>query len=308
MHNEPVGAAIIALAIPTDFGLLHGQQIPGPDAKMFWLDGSKDIWLTGDNLMSEHTVRAVLKRRSDDTQRVIRRRREHTVTQVAARRRSRWLLAVATLIVLIIIAVLAYSGWLVSQASSRFSADREAALSGANGPSLNLQSTTQFLPNTLLAAVDPNFYSNGLTGVSPVTAQLVRLYFPDAPAPAVDLMSVALQIRYSRTDILETLIDDVPMGIAGGRPVRGFAAASETYFQKPFVQLQPQDIALLVALAVNPGIGDPRQNAAKALALRNQVLQMDAQQGVLSQVQADAFKKTPLALASTEFAKLPSAH
>lgn len=258
--------------------------------------------------MSEHTVRAVLKRRSDDTQRVIRRRREHTVAHMGGRRRVFILWAVLVLVVLIIVALLAYSGWLVSAVNSRFATDREATLTGAHGTSLNLQSTTQFLPNTLLAASDPNFYSNSTTTVSPVTARLVRWYFPGVSAPATALMTVALQIHYSRTDLLEAFINDVPMGSADGRALRGFAAASMAYYQKPFVQLQPQDIALLVALAVNPGFGDPRQDPARALVLRNDVLQMDAQQGVLSQAQVDAFKKTPLELASTEPAKPPPAH
>lgn len=258
--------------------------------------------------MSEHTVRAVLKRRSDDTQRVIRRRREHTVARVENRRRTFVVWAVLLLVVLVIVAVLAYSGWLVSEANNRFAADRAASLSGAHGPVLSLSTTTQFLPNTLLAATDPDFYSNSTTTVSPVTARLVHWYFPGVSAPAAALMTVALQIRNSRTDILEAFINDVPMGSVGGRPVRGFAAASTAYFQKPFVQLQPQDIALLVSLAVNPGAGDPSQNPSKALTLRNKVLQMDAQQGVLSQAQADTFKKTPLGLASPEPTSPPPAH
>lgn len=258
--------------------------------------------------MSEHTVRAVLKRRSDDTQRVIRRRREHTVARAGNRRRTFLIWAVLVLVLLIIIAVLAYSGWLVSEVNNRFTADREAGLTGANGPTLSLNTTTQFLPNTLLAATDPNFYSNSTTTVSPITARLVQWYFPGVSAPATALMTIALQIRNSRTDILNTFINDVPMGTAAGRPLRGFAAAGTAYFQKPFVQLQPQDIALLVSLAVNPGVGDPRQDPARALALRNDVLQMDAQQGVLSQVQADTFKKTPLGLASPEPTPQPPAH
>lgn len=258
--------------------------------------------------MSEHTVRAVLKRRSDDTQRVIRRRREHTVVRAGNRRRTFLIWAVLVVVLLIIIAVLAYSGWLVSEVNNRFTADREAGLSGAHGATLSLNTTTQFLPNTLLAATDPNFYSNSTTTASPVTARLVQWYFPGASAPATALMAIALQIRNSRTDILDTFINDVPMGTVAGRPIRGFAAAGTMYFQKPFVQLQPQDIALLVALAVNPGVGDPRQDPSRTLALRNDVLQMDAQQGVLSQVQVDTFKKTPLGLASPEPKPLPPAH
>ncbi|MGH8402089.1 MAG: hypothetical protein ACRESO_01605, partial [Gammaproteobacteria bacterium] len=71
----------------------------------------------------------------------------------------------------------------------------------------------------------------------------------------------------------------------------------QVYFKKPYAQLQPQDVALLVALAAYPDDFDPRLNASQTLTLRNAVLQEDAQQGVLSQAQVDAFKKSPLDLA-----------
>ncbi|MGH8280685.1 MAG: transglycosylase domain-containing protein [Gammaproteobacteria bacterium] len=247
--------------------------------------------------MGEHTIREVLKRRSDDTQRVIRRRREHATQKSGTHRGSRRVLFITVIIILVILAVVAYSGWLISQVNERFSADRGANAAGSNGLSLSLQATTQFLPNTLLAATDPNFYNNSNINVSPLTARLVRMYFPNASIPATNLMVVALQYRYSRTDILETYINDVNLGKNAGQPIRGFASASQVYFKKPFAQLQPQDVALLVALAAYPDDFDPRLNAGQALTLRNAVLQEDAQQGVLSQAQVDAFKKSPLDLA-----------
>lgn len=247
--------------------------------------------------MGEHTIREVLKRRSDDTQRVIRRRRDRALQKTSVRRRSYGVLIVVIVIVLAIIVALVYSGWLVNQASERFSSDRAANMVGSNGANLNLQSTTQFLPNTLLAAVDPNFYNASNMTVSPVTQRLVSMYFPDSSDLAVKIMGMALQYRYSRTDILETFINDVPVGTDKNRPVRGFASASQAYFNKPFVELQPQDIALLVALVTGPAATDPRLDTAKTLSLRNSVLQLDAQQTVLSQAQAELLKKTPLDLA-----------
>lgn len=247
--------------------------------------------------MGEQTIREILKRRSDDTQRVIRRRRDRAVKRSSTQRRSYSVLIVVAIIILVILAAIAYSGWLVSQVNDRFTTDRVANAAGRNGLVLNLQATTQFLPNTLLAATDPNFYNNSNMTVSPLTSRLVRMYFPDVSAATVSLMVVALQYGYSRTDILETFINDVGMGMDNGRPIRGFANASQAYFRKPFVQLQPQDIALLVALANHSANFDPRRDSGQALALRNAVLQMDADQAVLSQAQVDTFKKLPLDLA-----------
>ncbi|MGA9856031.1 MAG: transglycosylase domain-containing protein [Gammaproteobacteria bacterium] len=246
--------------------------------------------------MGEHTIREILKRRSDDTQRVIRQRRERATKSAHRSGRSYWFWSIFLLVILAIISTLAYAGWLAREVNDRFLADRAANAAGINGVSLTLQSTTQFLPNTLLAATDPNFYNNSNLTISPVTGQLIRIYFPDDSSFAVTVMALALQFGYSRTDILETYINDIIFGRNAGQPIRGFATASQVYFKKPFALLQPQDMALLVALATDPESIDPRTNPGRALAMRNAVLQMDAQQEVLSQAQVDAFKKTPLGI------------
>jgi len=147
-----------------------------------------------------------------------------------------------------------------------------------------------------LAATDPNFYNDSNLTISPLTSRLVRMYFPNDSRFAVTIKSVALQYGFSRTDLLETYINDISLGMSAGQPIRGFASASQVYFKKPFAQLQPQDMALLVALATDPDNVDPRTNPERALAMRNAVLQLDAQQDVLSQEQVDAFKKSPLDL------------
>ena len=246
--------------------------------------------------MGEHTIREILKRRSDDTQRVIRQRRDRATKSAHRSGRSYWGWSIFLLGVLAMIATIAYAGWLTREVNDRFLVDRAANAAGVNGVGLTLQSTTQFLPNTLLAATDPNFYNNNNLTISPLTSQLIRIYFPDDSSFAVTVKALALQFGYSRTDILETYINDISFGKNSSQRIRGFASASQAYFKKPFAQLQPQDMALLVALVSEPESIDPRTNPARALAMRNAVLQMDAQQEVLSQTQVDAFKKTPLDL------------
>ncbi|MBU6470864.1 MAG: transglycosylase domain-containing protein [Gammaproteobacteria bacterium] len=244
--------------------------------------------------MGERTIREVLKRRSEDTQRVLQQQRSAKTSGL--RRRARGLRSMLIVIVVIIAAVLAYSGWLVNQAINRFAADRVANLTSGNNVALELHSAVQFLPDTLLAATDPNFYNVGNMSVSPLTRRLVRIYFPNSPSVTADLMAIALQYTYSRTDILQNFINEVPVGLDHDRPVHGFAAAGQVYFKKPFAQLQPQDVALLVALATGSTM-DPRADPARALILRNAVLQQDVEQQVLNQAQANLFKKTPLDLA-----------
>lgn len=239
--------------------------------------------------MGEHTIREVLKRRSSATQRELQKRRE----QVIRDKRSRAPWVVLAVIVLAIAGVAVYANMLVNKISDRFTADL-VQHNAHPVDNISLQSATAFLPNTLLAAIDPGFYDAGATTVSPVTRRLVRSYFPDASTLAVRGMAITAQFKFSRTDILETYINDVHLGQAGDRSIVGFIAGSQAYFHKPFAQLQPQEIALLVAIASNPEQNDPRRFPAKALTSRNEVLQLDVEQTVLSQDQADVLSKMPL--------------
>ena len=247
--------------------------------------------------MGEHTIREILKRRSDDTQRVIRQRRDRATKKAHRPVKSYWGVSVLLLVILTVLVAILYIGWQARMVDNRFLSNRAEIAVGKNGLYLSLQSTTQFLPNTLLAAIDPNFYNNGIFTVSPITAHLVQLYYQKDSHYSAIIKVMALQFSFSRTDILETYINDVEFGLYSGRPIRGFASASQEYFRKPFAQLQPQDMALLIALATSQDKIDPRADPKRAMELRNTVLQMDAQQDVLSQSQVDTFKKTPLDVA-----------
>ncbi|HET7921521.1 MAG TPA: transglycosylase domain-containing protein [Gammaproteobacteria bacterium] len=239
--------------------------------------------------MGEHTIREVLKRRSSATQRELQKRREQGMRE----RRSRVPLLVLTAIVLILVAAAVYGGIQVRNVSGRFVQDL-AQQSAHPASSINLQSATAFLPNSVLAILDPSFYDASATTLSPVTQGLVQVYFPEASGIGLRVMITSLQLRFNRSAILEAYINDVPMGSDHGKPVIGLAAASQAYFRKPFAQLQPQEIALLVAMMRAPDTLDPRRFPDKALAARNAVLQADAQQTVLSQDQADLLSKLPL--------------
>jgi len=240
--------------------------------------------------MGEHTIREILKRRSPETQRAMQRRRDLAAGGSA---RKAWMpKLIAVLAVLGILAGIGYLGYMAHVAGQRFATDKAARNSSGNV--LTVSGTTEFLPNTLLAALDPNFYaSSGMNGTA-LTHRLLRLYYPDAQGLVIRVMAVALEAQYPKTDLMEALINDAPMGGDAAHPVKGLGAASLFYFGKPFAQLAPQDIALLVALMSDPQNLDPRSHPDKALGARNAVLQADLQQNVLSQAQVDGLSKLPL--------------
>ena len=238
--------------------------------------------------MGEHTIREILRRRSPETQRAMQRRRE--LAGGSGENSHRIMVG----LFVVVLALLFSGGYLVyvaHGASQRFSTDK--ALRVGKSDNLTLNSVTEFLPNTLLATVDPAYYnSGGLTGTV-LTRRLVRAFYPSASNLSTRAMAVGLESGYTKTDILEAFINDVPMGGDAAHPVKGFAAASRYYFGKPFALLAPQDIALLVAIAARPGL-DPRSDPQQALDARNLVLQADKSQNVLAEAVVNGLTKLPL--------------
>jgi penicillin-binding protein 1B len=136
-------------------------------------------------------------------------------------------------------------------------------------------------------------------GASTITQQLIRNLFLSRDQNMgrklnEALMSVLLEMHYSKTRILEAYINEVFLGQQGSQAVRGFAAASEFYFGRRLEYLRPQEVALLVGLVKGPSQFDPRRYPDRALARRNLVLDQFAQTGLLTPDQAKAAQATPL--------------
>jgi len=234
--------------------------------------------------MGEHTIREILRRRSPDTQRAMKRRRELAGVSGGGS------LLPKLIALVVLLAVLGYVGYLGLQAHN--AGQRFAAAKAAENQPLTLAGVTEFLPNTLLASMDPAFYSPSTMNGAALTKRLLRTYFPSASSLELRVMAVSIESQYSKTDIMESFINQVKMG-GSTHPAQGIAAASTAFFGRPFAQLAPQDIALLVALLQDSDL-DPIAAPDQALAARNVVLQADLQQNVLSQAQVDNLSKLPL--------------
>ncbi|MEW9623951.1 penicillin-binding protein 1B [Rhodanobacter geophilus] len=136
-------------------------------------------------------------------------------------------------------------------------------------------------------------------GASTLTQQLVRNLFLSRQQTFTRkineaLMSLLLELHYSKDRILEAYVNEVFLGQQGGQAVHGFAAASEFYFGRPLRDLRPQEVAMLVGLVKGPSYYDPRRYPDRALARRNLVLQEFADTGLLSAAQAKAAQATSL--------------
>ncbi|WP_426662994.1 penicillin-binding protein 1B [Rhodanobacter aciditrophus] len=136
-------------------------------------------------------------------------------------------------------------------------------------------------------------------GASTLTQQLVRNLFLSRRQTLTRkvneaLMSLLLEMHYSKDRILEAYINEVFLGQQGDQAVHGFAAASEFYYGRPLRDLRPQEIAMLVGLVKGPSYYDPRRYPDRALSRRNLVLQEFADTGLLTPEQARAAQATPL--------------
>ncbi|MEJ2060136.1 MAG: penicillin-binding protein 1B [Gammaproteobacteria bacterium] len=108
------------------------------------------------------------------------------------------------------------------------------------------------------------------------------------------VMALLLTAHYSKDEIMETFMNEVYLGQDGQRSIHGVGLASEFYFEKPVSALDLSQQALLIALVRGPSYYDPRLHSKRALARRNLVLRIMAQQGVITDAQAHEAESRPL--------------
>jgi penicillin-binding protein 1B len=131
-------------------------------------------------------------------------------------------------------------------------------------------------------------------GGSTLTQQLVKSYFLDSRRTfrrkyREAVMAVALELRYDKQELLHAYVNEIYLGQQGVRAIHGFGLASEFYFGKYLSQLEPHEIALLVALVKGPSYYDPRRHPERARERRNLVLATMAEFGIVdAQAAADA--------------------
>ena len=136
-------------------------------------------------------------------------------------------------------------------------------------------------------------------GGSTLTQQLVKSYFLDSRQNLTRkvreaLMAVALESRFGKADLMNAYINEIFLGQDGDRAIHGFGLASQFYFGKPLAELDLSEVAVMVAIVRGPSYYDPRRHAQRALARRNLVLKLMAEQGVVSQTAAQAAAARPL--------------
>ena len=138
-------------------------------------------------------------------------------------------------------------------------------------------------------------------GGSTLTQQLVKNFYlsnrRDLSRKITEaMMSVLLELHYSKAEILETYINEVYLGQSGPRQIHGFALASQHYFKRPLTQLQTTEIALLVGLVKGASYYNPWRHPERAKSRRATVLDILQDQELISPTVAARAKQAPLGI------------
>ncbi|WP_313085693.1 penicillin-binding protein 1B [Pseudomonas sp.] len=184
---------------------------------------------------------------------------------------------------------------------------------------IQLDQAPPYLVDTLVAVEDRDFFDH--FGVSPksiaravwvnltagevrqggstLTQQLVKNFYLSnerslSRKATEAMMAVLLELHYDKNEILEAYLNEVFLGQDGNRAIHGFGLASQYFFGRPLPELKVQHVALLVGMVKGPTYYNPRRHPERALERRNLVLDLLAEQGVLSPEAAATAKQAPL--------------
>ena len=194
---------------------------------------------------------------------------------------------------------------------------------------VNIDEVPSFLLDTLINIEDRKFYSHSgvsvlsimraalaniqagsrVQGGSTLTQQLVKNFFLSNEKTFVRkineaFMSIILELRYEKKEILEAYLNEVYLGQQGRLAIHGFGLASYFYFAKPLDELNKGEIAFLVGLVKGPSYYDPRRFPDRAKTRRDVVLNSLTDIGVLNRDDANKYKTKAVEVQSKKTAAL----
>jgi penicillin-binding protein 1B len=141
-----------------------------------------------------------------------------------------------------------------------------------------------------------------LRGGSTITQQLVKNTFltPEkTPRRKVSewFMSVALERRLSKDQILTLYLNDVSLGQRGSFAIHGVPEASRLFFSKDVTNVTLSEAATIAGVIQSPSRLSPFNNPERAIERRNVVLEAMADSGYISADAAARATREPLQLA-----------
>jgi penicillin-binding protein 1A len=171
--------------------------------------------------------------------------------------------------------------------------------------------------NAFISAEDKNFYvhrgfdpegilraayvflqgSKRVQGASTITQQVAKNFLLtnertfDRKIKEI-LLSLRIESAYSKDKILELYLNEIYLGLSN----YGVAAAALNYFDKSVHELTIAEVAYLAALPKEPSALNPFRNHDRAVDRRNYVIGRMAEDGYITQDQAQKARAEPLAV------------
>ena len=167
-------------------------------------------------------------------------------------------------------------------------------------------------PIRIAGAVFTNIFGDRpyLVGGSTITQQLARNFFLTeqmieeqqtrqrsyARKVLEQFMSIVLETKATKDEILELYLNDVYLGHRGSFALHGVAEASKIYFAKDVRNLTLSECALLAGVIQSPQIHSPFNNPGRAKERRNVVLRAMVDAGYITADAAERAQKEPIAV------------
>jgi len=167
-------------------------------------------------------------------------------------------------------------------------------------------------PIRIVGAAFTNAFGNRpyLVGGSTITQQLARNLFLTEQMleeqqtrqrsyvrkALEQFMSLVLETRASKDDILELYLNDVYLGHRGSFALHGVAEASKIYFAKDVRNLTLSEAALLAGVIQSPQVHSPFNNPERARDRRNVVLRAMVDAGYITDDAAARAQQEPIAV------------
>ena len=156
-------------------------------------------------------------------------------------------------------------------------------------------------PIGIAGAVFRNVFGNKayLASGSTVTQQLVKNTFltPDKTPKRKMIewfMSVVLETRLSKDQILQLYLNDVSLGQRGSFAIHGVAEAARLFFAKDISNVSVAEAATIAGVIQSPSRLSPFNNPERAKDRRNVVIRAMADTGFISAESADRAVREPL--------------
>ncbi|MDO6692094.1 penicillin-binding protein 1B [Aliiglaciecola sp. 3_MG-2023] len=159
-------------------------------------------------------------------------------------------------------------------------------------------------PLSILRALIANISAGrAVQGGSTLTQQLVKnMYLTNEKSITRKIkeafMSILIDARYSKDQIMEAYLNEVFLGQNGNTGVHGFGLASYFYFDRPLNELNLEEMTTLVGMIKGPSYYNPRRHPERVLERRNLVLRLLFEGGKINKTTFEKLLDKPIQVAT----------